>query len=183
MLPKLVRYIPVYAAACLLLTACSKDDAVQPEAPGPEKPGDPPTAVVVENRANKDLVLQLVNSARAKGCQCGDTWMPPVSPVAWNTLLELAAAKHSKDMLDRKYFSHNSPTGATPSQRITAAGYNYNWWGENIASGPKSEAEVVNGWLNSPGHCKNLMSANFREMGVGRTADLWTQVFAAPASR
>lgn len=165
------------------MTACTKDEIAQPEPPGTEKPTDPPTVIVVENKANKDVVLQLVNNARAKGCQCGDTWMAPVSPVTWNVLLELAAAKHSQDMLVRKYFSHNSPGGATPSQRITAEGYKYNWWGENIASGPQSEADVVNGWLKSPGHCKNLMSPNFREMGVGRTADIWTQVFAAPSAR
>ncbi|WP_298714200.1 CAP domain-containing protein [Chitinophaga sp.] len=183
MLPKTVRFIPVFATVCLLMASCAKENPVQPVPAGPEKPGEPPTAVVIENKANKDVALQLVNNARAKGCQCGDTWMPPVSPVTWNVLLELAAVKHSKDMLDRKYFSHNSPGGATPSQRITAEGYNYNWWGENIATGPQSEADVVNGWLNSPGHCKNLMSANFREMGVGRTGNLWTQVFAAPAGR
>lgn len=182
MLPKLVRLIPVCAAICLLMAACAKEnEVVQPGPPAPGKPSDPPTAVVIENRANREAVLQLVNAARAKGCQCGDAWMPPVSPLSWNTLLELAAARHSKDMADRKYFSHNSPGGATPSQRIAAAGYDYNWWGENIASGPQTEAEVVNGWLSSPGHCKNLMSPHFREMGVGRTADLWTQVFAAPA--
>lgn len=183
MLPKLVRFIPVFVSVCMLLTACSKDVAVEPDAPDAGAPSDPPTVIIVENQANKDAVLQLVNNARAKGCQCGDTWMPAVSPLTWNTLLELAAARHSKDMADRKYFSHNTPAGTTPSQRITAAGYNYNWWGENIASGPQSEADVVKGWLNSPGHCKNLMSPNFREMGVGRTANLWTQVFAAPAAR
>lgn len=164
--------------ACLLLaTACTKDAAVKP-LPHPEP--EPGTVVVIENNLDKNVLLQLVNEVRAKGCNCGNTAMPPVQPLSWNILLELAAAKHSKDMLDRKYFSHTSPEGVTPQMRIKAAGYAYSWSGENIASGFSREADVLNGWLKSEGHCKNIMNANYKEMGVGRANGLWAQVFASP---
>jgi uncharacterized protein YkwD len=51
-------------------------------------------------------------------------------------------------------------------------------YGENIAFGQRSEREVMQGWLSSPGHCKNIMSKTFKEMGVSRVGDYWTQVFA-----
>ncbi len=176
MFTKLNRFLPF---ACLLLAvACTKDAVVEPRPdPGREEPG---TVVVVENNVNKELLLQLVNDVRSKGCNCGATAMPPVQPLSWNILLELAAAKHSKDMAERKYFSHTSPDGTTPQQRIKAAGYSYSWSGENIASGFSKEADVINGWLKSEGHCKNIMNGNYRDMGVGRANGVWTQVFAAP---
>jgi uncharacterized protein YkwD len=103
--------------------------------------------------------------------------MPPVAPVKWNVLLELAAVKHSVDMKTKKYFAHNSPSGSTPQSRIKAAGFSYSLMGENIASGPSKEESVISGWLGSEGHCKNIMNAGFQEMGVGRADNLWTQVF------
>ncbi|WP_343700517.1 CAP domain-containing protein [Chitinophaga sp.] len=177
MFDKLNRFTPF--ALLMLATACTKEAPVQPQ-PEPEEPG---TVVVIENNVNKDLLLHMVNEVRAQGCNCGSTVMPPVQPVSWNILLELAAAKHSKDMVERKYFSHNSPDGTTPQTRITAAGYKYSWSGENIASGFSREADVISGWLKSEGHCKNLMSANYKEMGIGRANGVWTQVFAAPSGK
>ena len=176
---KLNRFTPF---ACLLLAlACKKETVSDPQPePGGEEPG---TVVVIENNIDKNLLLQLVNDVRVKGCNCGGAAMPPVPALSWNILLELAAAKHSKDMLDRRYFAHNSPEGVTPQQRIKATGYNYSWSGENIASGPSKEVDVVKAWLGSEGHCKNIMSANYKEMGMGRADGLWTQVFAAPVGK
>ncbi|RPD38409.1 CAP domain-containing protein [Chitinophaga barathri] len=173
---KLVRFVPLFVVISLFMASCGKEDLVQPETE--EEITNPGGSVdVIENNVDKNLLLELVNNVRAKGCNCKGTWMPPVQPVKWNVLLELAAAKHSQDMKDRKYFDHNSPSGSTPQSRIKAAGFNYSWMGENIASGPSKEESVINGWLASEGHCKNIMNANFKEMGVGRAGDLWTQVF------
>ena len=127
---------------------------------------------------NKSTMLQLVNEARQKGCTCGATVMPAVAPLTWNDLLAKAAYDHTKDMYTNKYFSHTGQNGSDPGQRIKAAGYSWSAYGENIASGQTSEQQVVAGWLSSEGHCKNIMNSRFKEIGVGREGNIWTQVFA-----
>lgn len=128
---------------------------------------------------NKSSMLQLVNAVRTAGCTCGTTRMPAVAAVTWNDQLAQAAYNHSKDMFTQDYFSHTSPGGTEPGARITAAGYIWRTYGENIALGYTSEQSVVDGWVASEGHCKNIMNANFREMGAGREGGYWTQEFGA----
>jgi uncharacterized protein YkwD len=105
--------------------------------------------------------------------------MPAVAPVTWNNVLENVALLHSTDMNKNNYFSHTGLDGSTPGDRITRAGYNWRAYGENIAKGYTSEQAVMTGWLQSEGHCKNIMSSNVKEMGVGRDGNYWTQVFAS----
>lgn len=105
--------------------------------------------------------------------------MPPVSPVTWNDQLATAAFNHSNDMNSNNYFNHNSPAGSTAGDRITAAGYTWRTYGENIARGYTSEQSVIDGWINSEGHCKNIMNPSFKEMGVARVGNYWTQEFGA----
>ena len=131
---------------------------------------------------NKTVLLQLVNDARKKGCRCDGTWYPPVAPLSWNNQLERAAYGHSSDMFRNKYFSHTGSDGSGTGERMTKAGYNWRFYGENIAQGYSSEKEVVAGWLSSPGHCANIMSKNYREMAVARVGDYWTQDFGSPLS-
>ncbi len=137
--------------------------------PRPVNPG--PTPV------NKNLVLQLVNEVRKKGCNCGGTWYPAAAPLTWNVQLEQAALVHSNDMYANNYFSHAAKDGSKAGQRLDNAGYPWRTYGENIAFGYRSEREVVKGWVQSAGHCKNLMSPAFKEMAVSRVGDYWTQVF------
>jgi uncharacterized protein YkwD len=127
---------------------------------------------------NRTLMLQLVNEVRKRGCQCGDTYYYPAPPLGWNDQLEMAAYNHSADMAKNKFFAHKAPDGSKAGQRIERAGYLWKAYGENIGQGYKTEKEMVAGWLASPGHCKNIMSLNFKEMGVGRVGTLWTQTFA-----
>jgi uncharacterized protein YkwD len=147
--------------------------------------------LIVVNACNNDVLspttnatgvdeaklLQLVNTLRQEGCTCGNTVMSAVPPLVWNNLLAKAAYDHSKDMNQNNYFSHTSKDGRNPAQRISAVGYNWTSYGENIAWGYPSEEAVIDGWRKSEGHCKNMMSSNFTEMGVGRSGDYWTQVF------
>jgi uncharacterized protein YkwD len=105
--------------------------------------------------------------------------MPPVATVTWNDNLAKAAYSHSSDMSSKKYFDHTSPTGSTAGTRITAAGYPWKTYGENIAMGYADEQAVMNGWLSSEGHCLNIMNAAFKEMGAGREGNYWTQEFGA----
>jgi uncharacterized protein YkwD len=111
-------------------------------------------------------VLQRVNALRAAGAMCGTVSYPPTPALNWSNLLEQAANGHSSDMAQNNYFSHDSLDGRTFTQRLTAAGYNYSAAGENIAAGDVTVEQVVNHWLNSPGHCVNMMNAAYREVGV-----------------
>jgi uncharacterized protein YkwD len=84
-----------------------------------------------------------------------------------NAQLDRAAQAHTDDMVRRGYFSHDSPNGADPSQRITAAGYDWSWSGENIATGYPTPASVMAGWMSDVGHCQNILRPQFHDIGVG----------------
>lgn len=142
--------------------------------------GADPTPKIVPVSLNKNVMLQLVNKARQSGCQCGDTYYKPVQPLKWNAKLEAAALKHSVDMYKKSFFSHMAPDGTRGGDRIEKEGYKWAAFGENIGTGYKTERAVVQGWLESPTHCKNIMSKMYKEMGVGRVGTLWTQAFASP---
>ena len=92
-----------------------------------------------------------------------------------------AARRHSQDMGERQYFDHINPDGEDPGDRLSSAGYVASTWGENIAFGYPDAESVVAGWMQSDGHCANILRPNFTEIGIGYAqGDLWTQVFAAP---
>ena len=128
---------------------------------------------------NKSTLLQLVNSTRQAGCTCGTTVMPGVAIVSWNDQLATAALNHSNDMYTNNYFSHAGLDGSDAGDRIAIAGYAWKAYGENIAKGYSSEQAVIDGWLKSEGHCKNIMSPLFKEMGVARAGSYWSQEFGS----
>ena len=115
-------------------------------------------------------VLELVNQERA---------VRGLNLLAADELLTSAARGHSQDMSQNNYFSHTSPAGTSPGQRITASGYPSGAWGENIASGYPSATSVMNGWMNSTGHRDNILRASFCDIGIGYVAAgrYWTQDF------
>lgn len=134
-------------------------------------------------------VLRLTNAARAKSRVCGNKAMPAVRAVRWNGTLGNAARLHSADMAKRNFFSHTNPDGKSPADRVKKQGYQYSYVGENIAAGFQTPADVVQGWIDSPGHCLNLMNSGFTELGVGYHYQLdtpyrsyWTQNFGRPAN-
>lgn len=168
--------IRMWLLACFVVTAfysCQKDDGSSKTPPVTSPSGTPVTNV------NQSTLLQLVNNTRQLGCTCGSTVMPPVAAVTWSNQLSTAASNHSNDMSSNNYFSHTGLNGSTAGERITAAGYMWRAYGENIAKGYTSEQAVVDGWLKSEGHCKNIMSPLFKEMGVARVSTYWTQEFAS----
>ena len=136
---------------------------------------------------NKAKMLELVNKHRTTGCNCGGTTgkMAPTTPVVWNNTLELVAYDHSYDMRTNNFFSHTSSDGSTFTQRLTRRGYSsYRTAGENIAGGYSTEELVVNGWITSEGHCKNIMNPDFKEIGVsmvkgGSLNYYWTMMLAS----
>lgn len=135
----------------------------------------------------EERTLALVNEARAEPRRCGDKSFGVARPVRWNGTLEKAAARHAADMAAHNYFSHTGRDGATPAQRVTRAGYRYQMTGENIASGQVSPEAAIAGWIKSPGHCANLMSGAYTEMGVAFSINAastmgvyWVQLFGTP---
>jgi len=118
--------------------------------------------------AQEAEVLARTNAARGVGRTCGSYgFFPAVSPVAANAKLTTAARAHAVDMGANNYFSHNSLDGSAPWDRTAAAGYSGRGIGENIAAGYLTPADVVRGWIDSPGHCRNLMGPNWKHLGVG----------------
>ncbi|MEV6118277.1 sigma-70 family RNA polymerase sigma factor [Streptomyces sp. NPDC052109] len=119
-------------------------------------------------------VVALVNKERsAAGC----------GPLTEDPQLQKAAQGHSDDMAARDFFDHTNPDGADPGQRITAAGYRWSTYGENIAQGQQSAAAVMQSWMNSPGHRANILNCSFKDIGVGvhkgAGGPWWTQDFGA----
>ncbi len=129
---------------------------------------------------DSEKLLELVNEVRAEGCDCGGEYQAPASPVAWNDKLEQAAQNHSNDMDKNNFMNHDGSDGSSPGDRIVAVGYSWSTYGENIANGYTSETAVIQGWLDSPGHCKNIMNAKFTEMGIATSGSYWTMVLAKP---
>lgn len=131
-------------------------------------------------------VLRLVNAARAHPQRCGHASFPPAPALQLNPLLTLAAQAHAQDMLRFNYFDHVGHDGSTPAQRVAASGYEFRLVGENLAIGPETPQDVVRGWLESPGHCQNIMDPRFVESGIAFAATrsgapriYWAQEFAA----
>ncbi|WP_414505774.1 CAP domain-containing protein [Streptomyces sp. NEAU-L66] len=115
-------------------------------------------------------VVELVNDERRKaGC----------SPLTVNAKLTKAAQDHSKDMADHRNMSHTGSDGSSPEDRITRAGYNWSSYGENVAYGYSTPESVMEGWMTSPGHKRNILDCSFKEIGVGHAQpdDYWTQDF------
>lgn len=161
----------------IFLGACGGgDDAGTPIPSSPSGSSDASgaSAVSAENSCSlpefQEKVMQLVNAARAESRACGTNSFPAVPPLAWDERLHAAAAGHAGDMARNDYFSHDSLDGRTFSQRITDAGYSWSAAGENIAAGQASVEQVIQAWLDSPGHCANIMSDAFTDIGVACVA-------------
>lgn len=129
---------------------------------------------VVGNQFQDDF-LKSVNALRTKGCKCGGTYMPPVAPLVWNNQLAEAAQRHANDMAQHNFFDHQGSDGTSSAQRVSQTGYNWRSVGENIAYGYDNIQGVVAGWSKSTGHCKNMMSAGFAEMGAAQQKGYWVQ--------
>lgn len=129
-------------------------------------------------------VLDLINTARTQPRQCGTQAFAAAAALTWNATLATAAQSHSRDMANNNYLDHKDRNGGTPGDRAELADFVGQQIGENIAAGQDTPNKVVEGWLASPGHCANLMNAQFRELGAAYAVDpksdaaiYWTAVF------
>lgn len=159
--------------ALLLLPACGGgggDGENVTAAPGDDNSVIPPAPPDVADPGVADIREQLlaaVNEARGASRLCGSASYGPSPPVAWSDALATAAYLHSSDMARNGFFSHTGSDGSSAGQRITRQGYSWSTWGENIAVGYPSVSAVVQGWLGSEGHCRNIMDPDFSEIGAG----------------
>jgi uncharacterized protein YkwD len=147
----------------------------------PFSPPDTAQADKVEAR-----VLALVNEARARPQRCGSQAFAPAPPLRLNDTLQSVASGHAAEMARYNYFSHTGRDGSTVDSRATEAGYPWRNIGENIAAGQTTADAAVQGWIKSPGHCANLMSPAYTEMGAAFVVNqqssagiYWAQVFGA----
>jgi uncharacterized protein YkwD len=121
----------------------------------------PPTAGNV--REIREATLCLLNRERAR---------ENLPALRRDERLELASQRHSEDMAERRFFAHDNPDGTTSARRMARAGYEAGLVGENLAWGGGDEAtpeHIVVGWMNSPGHRRNILEPRFEEIGVGVT--------------
>lgn len=127
-------------------------------------------------KALEQEVVRLVNEERAKkGLQL----------LSHNWELSRVARYKSQDMIDKNYFAHNSPTYGSPFKMMESFGIRFSAAAENIAYGQRTPKEVMNSWMNSPGHRNNILSPSFQQIGIGAAKDskgylYWTQMFIKP---
>ena len=120
--------------------------------------------------AFENEVIRLVNKIRQEN---------GLKSLSANWELSRVARYKSQDMVDNRYFAHNSPVYGTPFQMIKSFGISYRTAGENIAYGYKTPQAVVDGWMNSSGHRANILNSSYTQIGVGYVSNgnYWTQMF------
>ncbi len=188
--------------ALLALAACSPASTptkvTNPPAPKPTtssptppaSPTNPPLTPVPPGPPAltfQQQTLDRINAARAQARSCGAERFAPAPSLGWNKQLVAAADAHTQDMIAKNFFAHIGSDGGNVGTRTTKAGYAWGAVGENIAAGYASLDGVMRGWLESPGHCANLMNPNFTEVGVvsryakgTKYPSYWTMVLARP---
>lgn len=158
----------------------------QPETPEiPENPTVPETPEIPENPTVPETpelpdedssyaaqILRLVNEERAKA---------GLSALTMDTGLTAAGNVRAKEIVSS--FSHTRPDGTSFSTAIREQGVSFRGVGENIAWGQKSPEEVMNAWMNSPGHRANILNEKYTRIGVGhyqngKGTNYWVQLFA-----
>lgn len=141
----------------------------KPEPVSPAKPAQQAPATQGIS-ATEQKVIDLTNAERRKA---------GLKDLVGDTKLSSVARTKSNDMQKNGYFSHTSPTYGSPFDMMRDFGVTYSTAGENIAQGQRTPEEVVQAWMNSEGHRKNILNGAFTHIGVGHdtTGNHWTQMF------
>lgn len=148
-------YVRVYQSTGNTNYTLSLADVTPASTPTPTPTPTPAPAPVADF---VQRVLELTNQFRAQN---------GVAPLQLNAELNAAALNHSTNMALQDFFSHTGKDGSTVGDRMRQVGYVSNAWGENIAAGYATPEQVVQGWINSPGHRANMLNSRFTELGVG----------------
>ncbi len=192
----------IYTIALLSLVGCGSGGDTTPvtsptvtPVPTPEvtpvpTPTPEVTPVPTPTPTQDEIYLEAINKLRTTEQFCGLSVMPAVGAVTWSNELKNAAYEHSYDMVINNYFDH---TGSGEAEDLTAIAYDnngsifsqriyYNNYlgfarSENIAYGYETVEAVLEGWMNSIGHCRNIMDEKSTEVGLAQENNYWTQVF------
>ena len=116
----------------------------------------------------REQVCELVNRVRQQN---------GLPAMKLSVRLSNVAQNHASDMADQGYFSHKNSLGESSFDRMAKEGIQYMAAGENIAKGQPTPQDVMNSWMNSPGHRGNILSNKFNKIGVGYKQSLWVQDF------
>lgn len=130
----------------------------------------------------KQLFASL-NQARSAGATCGGSRQSPAPSLRANATLIAVAQAQADAMAENGYFSSTSPQGQTLGQRVSASGYVWNFVAENIARTGSSADTALQSWMNNAGQCRNLMSSEYTDVGIGYNDmdGLWVLTLASPA--
>jgi uncharacterized YkwD family protein len=134
----------------------------------PRKGSVTPAPVASSSFANQ--VVSLVNQERAKA---------NMKPLTSDGSLTAMALDKAKDMYNKHYFDHTSPTFGSPFDMMKSYGIRFTYAGENIAMGQKTPQDVMTAWMNSAGHRQNILSPNFTKIGAAYYNGEWVQEFIA----
>lgn len=142
-----------------------------------ESPADWPE----EWHQRAERLIDEVNQRRTDGVDCSGESVAPVGELDYDERLAEAARCHALDMGEEGFFDHHGTDESTEVDRAQRAGYDSPYVGENLATGQHDHIHVVDAWVESPGHCVNLMHDEYRDTGaayvkVGGTR-YWVQVY------
>lgn len=116
----------------------------------------------------EERVVELVNQERAKA---------GLGALQHRQDLKHVAHKKAEDLIHSNYFSHTSPNYGSPFDMLRTFGIHYRSAGENIAKGQTTPEQVMQDWMNSPGHRENILKPEYDAIGVGFYHSAWVQMF------
>ncbi|TBR61131.1 SCP-like extracellular [Westiellopsis prolifica IICB1] len=122
------------------------------------------------NTTFEQQVVELTNQERAKNN------LPLLKE---NAELNYVADEYAKQMSERRVLSHTGADGSLPWERAEAIGYEAKTMGENIGAGQTTPQQVVQDWMNSPGHRENILNPKYTEIGTGFHNNYWSQEFGS----
>ena len=145
-------------------TVTEETEVTLPQEPEETVTQTPDTASYVSE------VIRLVNQERTQ---------EGLAPLQTNDAIAKAAQTRASEL--PALFDHTRPDGSSCFTALDEAGVTYWTAGENIAAGYATPEQVVEGWMNSPGHRANILGSSFTEIGVGYNSDgrYWVQLFTA----
>ncbi|MEM6311476.1 MAG: CAP domain-containing protein [Pseudomonadota bacterium] len=162
--------VTIFLICASILAACSEPVYVAPEKPTTQKTALTVASATPPNDLNR-RAAQAINALRAENRRV---------PLVYSAQLNRAARMHAADMNRRQVMSHTGRDGSTPANRATRAGYRWCRIAENVAFGQPDLATVLQAWVKSPGHRRNMLDLTVSEFGIAKVGAYWTLVLGKP---